>query len=30
LPSEVPYVFSYGQMQLAQEIAIAALFAQKK
>jgi beta-glucosidase len=29
LPSEVPYVFSYGQMQLAQEIAIAALFAQK-
>ncbi len=30
LPSEVPYVFSYGQMQLAQKIAIAALFNQKK
>ena len=29
LPSEVPYVFSYGQMQLAQKIAITALFPQK-
>ncbi len=29
LPSDVPYVFSYGQMQLAQEIALTALFSQK-
>ena len=30
LPSTVPYVFSYGQMQLAQAIAITALFSQNK
>ena len=28
LPSAVPYVFSYGQMQLAQAIALTALFSQ--
>lgn len=30
LPSTVPYVFSYGQMQLAQAIALTALFSQHK
>ncbi len=30
LPSTVPYVFSYGQMQLAQAIALTALFSQNK